>query len=236
MIAIPSIELSDGTCAFEGTATSVSMPPRDDTDDVIGSLVRHGFGRIHVADVSLRLASRPVCHRTVELLSQHPVQIQVCGNVQRPDQVDDLLGAGASYVVIGPAGFVHDEWLDEIFRHHDPGSLIVALDVTSRHIRSQTPGGIPRSANDWVEEVGKYAPAAVLIRAVDDAGRLAPCDFALLEDIVEDAACPVIAAGVVATVRELDALQDRGVAGVLLGHCLQNGQLDPWIVAQDFPA
>ncbi|MEP7348167.1 MAG: HisA/HisF-related TIM barrel protein, partial [Gemmatimonadaceae bacterium] len=165
---------------------------------------------------------------------EHSAQFQVSTDVRRRDQVDDLLAAGARFVVVGSKGIDDLDWLAEIVAD-DSGTVIVAVDVSTRrvHVPTAQPG-MPRDAADWIHDLSHLALGAVLIRSVDGQGQSAPCDFPLLEELVEDFAFPILAAGVLQTVGELDALQDRGVAGALLGECLHTGRIDPWIAAQEF--
>jgi phosphoribosylformimino-5-aminoimidazole carboxamide ribotide isomerase len=233
MIVIPSLDVRDGVCLPEGGLIPRSSVRRD-PEEVLRSLVRVGFSRFHIADLEARPVKRGRFDLTNVLLSEHAVQFQVSRPVRRSDQIDELLGAGASFVVVGPRGVDDEDWLGELITD-DSRSVIIAADVQARRLRALgTQSGIARDVLDWVEALSHLALGGILIRAVDDHGQSASCDFALLEDLVESAACPVLAAGVVDTVGELDALQDRGVAGTLLGECLYTGRIDPWIAAQEF--
>lgn len=233
MIVIPSFEVRDGVCIPEG-GIAPSTLVRGDSDELLRSLVRLGFARFHLADRESQTRKRGTFDRTAALLSDHAVQFQVCSQARRRDQIDDLLGAGASFVVVGSDGVDDDAWLGGLITD-DHRSVILSVDVRARRLQaSGTPSGIPPSVVDWVEALSHIALGGVIIRAVDDQRQPAPCDFALLEDLVESAAFPILVAGVVDTVGELDALQDRGVAGVLVGECLHTGRIDPWIAAREF--
>lgn len=79
-------------------------------------------------------------------------------------------------------------------------------------------------------------PLGGLLVTTDQARRVESADLHLLEDIVERCAFRVLAAVNVGSCRELAALEDRGVAGVILGAALQNGVLNARQVAQEFAA
>ncbi len=59
-------------------------------------------------------------------------------------------------------------------------------------------------------------------------------DLALLEDVADASDFPVFAAGGIATMNDLRALEHRGVSAVLLGAELHSGALEPRAVAQEF--
>lgn len=59
-------------------------------------------------------------------------------------------------------------------------------------------------------------------------------DLTLMEDVVEESEHPVCASGGIGTIGDLRALQDRGVASVVIGMALYTGALDPAVVADEF--
>jgi phosphoribosylformimino-5-aminoimidazole carboxamide ribotide isomerase len=59
--------------------------------------------------------------------------------------------------------------------------------------------------------------------------------LSLMEDVVDEATCPVLAAGGVGSMGDLWALQDRGIAGAVIGTALYTQALDPRAVADEFP-
>ncbi len=236
MIVIPVLDVHDGPCLPKGGTSPSAALVRSDPNDALRALVRFGFSRFHIAAPNSRASRRGAFNLTATFPFLHSAQFQVSNNVRQRDQIDDLLGAGASFVVVGPAGVDDEDWLSELVID-DARTVIIAFDVYARRLYvPDTQVGVPRKAADWIEELSRLTPSSVLIRSVDARGHAAPCDFAMLEDLVENVSCPVLAAGVLETVGELEALQDRGVAGALLGECLQFGRINPWTAAQDFCA
>jgi phosphoribosylformimino-5-aminoimidazole carboxamide ribotide isomerase len=59
-------------------------------------------------------------------------------------------------------------------------------------------------------------------------------DLFLMEDVVEAASFPVYASGGIASVGDLRALADRGVAAAVIGMALYTGTVDPWQAADEF--
>jgi len=64
---------------------------------------------------------------------------------------------------------------------------------------------------------------------------LCACESGLsLQDVAEAAHVPVFASGGVSSANDLRALQDRGVAGAIVGMALYTGALDPRAVIEEF--
>jgi phosphoribosylformimino-5-aminoimidazole carboxamide ribotide isomerase len=55
-----------------------------------------------------------------------------------------------------------------------------------------------------------------------------------MEDVAEAAAFPVYAAGGIATLADVRALADRGVAAAIVGMALYTGAIDPRAAASEF--
>jgi phosphoribosylformimino-5-aminoimidazole carboxamide ribotide isomerase len=55
-----------------------------------------------------------------------------------------------------------------------------------------------------------------------------------MEDIVESSDLPVYASGGIGTMEDLRALEERGVAAVIIGMALYTGAIDPRAVAEEF--
>ncbi len=66
------------------------------------------------------------------------------------------------------------------------------------------------------------------------AGETRGADLALVEDVASAAAVPVLAAGGIATMADLRALENRGMSGAVVGAALYTGVLDARMVAQEF--
>jgi phosphoribosylformimino-5-aminoimidazole carboxamide ribotide isomerase len=59
-------------------------------------------------------------------------------------------------------------------------------------------------------------------------------DLPLMEDVAEESSHPIFASGGIGTMGDLRALEDRGVAGVVIGMALYTGAIDPRAVAEEF--
>jgi phosphoribosylformimino-5-aminoimidazole carboxamide ribonucleotide (ProFAR) isomerase len=58
----------------------------------------------------------------------------------------------------------------------------------------------------------------------------------LMEDLAEESAWPVFASGGIATMGDLRALEERGLAGAVIGTAMRSGALIPHVVAEEFAA
>jgi phosphoribosylformimino-5-aminoimidazole carboxamide ribotide isomerase len=235
MMAIPAVDLREGKCVqLEGGSYAAERVRLDDPVGVARGWAHYGFRRLHIVDLD---AATGVGDNTMfvdAILSDAPADIQVGGGIRSRDDVQRLHDAGACHAIVGTRAIEDPDWLTDLAASF-PGFLIVATDVRERRV--VTRGWVrtlPIDVIDLVEELGSLNLGGILVTAVHAEGRLAGTDLALMEDVVEAASAPVIAAGGVSSLGDLRALEHRGVSAAVLGMALYTGTIDPWLVAQEF--
>jgi phosphoribosylformimino-5-aminoimidazole carboxamide ribotide isomerase len=206
---------------------------------VLQAWARYGFARVHIVDLdaaTARGANREAIRDLLREASFGGVATQVGGGIREADEVDELFADGAGAVVVGTRAIEDPDWLAEL-AHANPDSVIVALDVRERRVVtrgwSRTTG---RNVVDMVEELSGLPLGGVLVTAVHREGQMRGTDLPLMEDVADAASVPVFASGGIATIQDLRALEERGVAAAVLGMALYTGALDPWLVAEEFSA
>lgn len=235
MIAIPAVDLRDGACVqLVGGSFQEERIRLDNPLEVAASWARHGFSWLHVVDLDAATGRGSNLDVVRDLLAETTVPVQVGGGVRSEDQVHELLEAGASRLVVGTRALEEEEWIAELAARH-PGEIVVACDVRERRVTTRGwVRTLPIDIIDAVETLNAYPLGGILVTAVHREGRLQGADLPLMEDVAEASHFPVFAAGGVASMQDLRALEHRGVAGVVIGMALYTGALDPVVVAGEF--
>lgn len=235
MIAIPAIDLRDGCVVqlvggdFEEEKIRIGDPR-----DVARRWAGYGFQRLHVVDLDAatnRGSNRPIVR---DLLADAGAPTQVGGGVRTTEDVESLLSDGATAVIVGTRAVDDPDWLREI-ADANPGAIILAADVRDRRIVTHGwTRELPRNVLDFVEELAGVPLGGLLVTAVHREGQLAGTDLPLMEDVAAAAGWPVFASGGISSMSDMRALEDRGLAGAVIGMALYTGVLDPRILAEEF--
>lgn len=235
MIAIPAVDLRAGACVqLVGGSYASERVRLDDPLGVARQWSRYGFARLHVVDLDAATGKGSNAVLVRDILSQGTAAVQVGGGLRTTVQVDDMLEAGAQFVIVGTRALEEPEWLEEI-ASANPGEIVVAADVRDRRVVTRGwARTLQRNILDVVEEMSEFPLAGLLVTAVHREGRMEGTDLPLMEDVVELASFPVFASGGIAAMSDLYALEDRGVAGAVIGMALYTGAIDPWVVAEEF--
>ncbi len=236
MIVIPAINLRAGACMLpvEGRERADRIrsvePP-----SMVHAYVQCGFRRIHLSEVdatSMGAANRGI---VLDLLWDGAAEFYVRGGHCATDDVRQLVTSGARYAVIGTSVVQDPWWLADAT---DLFEDAIILSVEVQHRRAAACGWSPARpvpVSELLDEVQDVGLAGILVEPVDHRQSVTN-DLGLVEDIVDACTCPVYVAGGIASMRELRALEDRSVTGVVVGRALQSGALHPRVVAQEFGA
>jgi phosphoribosylformimino-5-aminoimidazole carboxamide ribotide isomerase len=193
-----------------------------------------GFTQLHIVDLDAATGRGENTAVVREVLRVTSMQAQVGGGVREADQIEALLENGARRVVVGTRGIEEPEWLAEVASEF-PGTIILAADVRDRRVVTRGWGHTSsRLVSDVVSDLNALPLAGLLVTAVHKEGQMQGSDLPLMEDIVESSDLPIYASGGIGTMEDLRALEQRGVAAVIIGMALYTGAVDPRAVAEEF--
>lgn len=191
-----------------------------------------GAGILHLVDLT---GAKNAADRQLELLTNlmknAPLPVQVGGGVRTAADVEQLLAAGASRVVVGSVAIREPETVQGWLRTYGGDKIVLALDVS---INAQGDKTLP--SHGWIEEStitleqvldGFIAAGAkhVLCTDISKDGTLQGPNVALYAELVQK--YPQIqwqASGGVGSLADIKALKPTGVAGVILGRALLEGK------------
>jgi phosphoribosylformimino-5-aminoimidazole carboxamide ribotide isomerase len=235
MMTIPAVDLREGACVqLVGGEYAQERIRLDDPVAVAREWTRYGFRRLHVVDLDAATGRGSNRDLVRELLRETQGEVQVGGGIRSTTQVEELLASGAHAVVVGTRALEDIDWIGRLAAAN-PAEVIVAADVRDRRVVTHGwARTLPRDIVEVTEELSALPLAGLLVTAVHREGRMQGADLFLMEDVVEAASFPVFASGGIASVADLRALADRGVAAAIVGMALYTGAIDPWQAAEEF--
>jgi phosphoribosylformimino-5-aminoimidazole carboxamide ribotide isomerase len=235
MIAIPAVDLRGGACVqLVGGSYARERVRLDRPADVARSWTHYGFRQLHVVDLDAATGRGTNAAVVREILHDAMAEVQVGGGIRETDQIQDLLNDGATRVVVGTRALEEPDWLADIAEDY-PGQIILAADVRDRRLVTRGwARTLPTDVLDFVDELDGLPLGGLLVTAVHREGQMQGVDLPLMEDVAEASHVPVLASGGVASLRDLRALADRAIAGVVIGMALYTGAIDPRAVASEF--
>jgi len=235
MIAIPTVDLRAGACVRPiGLSSDAGDFPLGEPVTVARRWAAAGFRFLQVIDVDASPVAGANTSFVEEIARDGAISIQVGGGVQSLDQVERILEAGASRVVVAPAALNEPDWLFELSELF-PGVLVIPTAVRERRVVTRGwVRDLPLDIHDLVDDLRGAPLGGLLVASVRDDAQHAAADLAMLEELVEMSSFPIMSAGGAASMDALRALEHRGISAVVLGCALYSGALEPRAVAAEF--
>jgi phosphoribosylformimino-5-aminoimidazole carboxamide ribotide isomerase len=203
-----------------------------DPAEYVGRLVEAGARLVHVVDLDGARTGHPrpeLVRRLVEAAA--PAAVQASGGVRSLEDARSLLEAGASRIVVGTAAFAEPDALER-YASAFGDRLVVAVDVREGLVAVR---GWQRQTGITAEEAAERCAAAgvsrLLCTAVERDGTLSGPDLDLLRTVRERSGLPVLAAGGVRSRDDLDAIEETGCEGAIVGRALLEARLPLAILA-----
>lgn len=181
---------------------------------------------IHVVDLEAARDGRLRPELVGELMNHAgPCRLQASGGIRSIEDAQALLRAGAARVVVGTAAFARPDAIVHLVAALGTPRLVVALDVRDGIVRTAgwTEEGLPLD-----EAICRCAVAGierVVCTAIDRDGTLAGPDVELLRSVAERTGMAVLAAGGISSEADLDAVEQAGCEGAIVGRALLEGRI-----------
>ena len=232
MILYPAIDLKDGRCVrvVKGDFSTATVF-NDDPADQAMIWAKAGFEWLHVVDLNGSAEGRAVNGAAVAaILHAVSIPVQLGGGVRSLANIETWIEAGVSRVILGTAA-VRDPDLVKTAAHAWPEQIAVSIDVRNGQVAVQ--GWLEDSGLAALDVARRFEDAgvsALIVTDIDRDGALAGFNVEVFGAVADAVAIPVIAAGGLASVADIDALRARTgtpIAGAVLGRALYVGAIAP---------
>ncbi len=158
------------------------------------------------------------------------IPLTVGGGIKTPDDVANLLAAGADKVSVASAALANPSMISEIAGLFGTQVLVLSLDAKRDSSRKSgftatTNGGrvnADRDAIDWVKQAVDLGVGEVLVNSIDADGTKDGFDLAMLEAVRNVCTVPVIASGGAGKVDDFLAAARTGVDALLAASIFHN--------------
>ena len=232
MILYPAIDLKDGQCVrvVRGDFATATVF-NDDPADQARTWAAAGFEWLHVIDLNGSAEGKSVNGAAVEaILKTVSIPVQLGGGVRSMANIEAWVEAGVSRVILGTAA-VREPELVKAAAKAWPEQVAVSVDVRKGQVAVQ--GWLEDSGLDALTVAKRFEDAgvsALIVTDIDRDGALAGFNVEVFGAMADAVHIPVIAAGGLASVADIENLRDRAgtpIAGAVLGRALYAGTIHP---------
>jgi len=227
MLVIPAIDLMGGEVVrlekgdFDTKKVYAGRPA-----DKAAEFARAGATLVHVVDLDGAKAGWPVNLDSVRAICEVPgVEVELGGGLRTLPDIEKVLKLGVKYVVLGTAA-VERLGLVEAACKAFPGRVRAGIDARNGEVK--VAGWVSGTGLAVAEVARKVKAAGVELVEYTDVGRdgmFSGVDAAGAAKLAAEAEVQVVASGGVASMADVAACRDAGLAGVIVGKAIYEGRL-----------
>jgi len=223
---LPAIDLWDGRLAL---LTRDGPMPSDafggDPLTAAAAYVAAGARWLHVVDMDLAFRGELANAEVIRsLCAVSGTRVQASGGVRTAAHVEELRRLGASRVVLASAALDDEDTVLDVVGRSRPGETVIGMEVAGGRIRARGADIDLELASTlgWLSAAGADA---LLVTALDRVATIAGPDTELVRRVAR-AGLPVMAAGGIRSVADLEAVRGAGASGGVVGRSALEGSLD----------
>jgi phosphoribosylformimino-5-aminoimidazole carboxamide ribotide isomerase len=229
MEIIPAIDVIDGKCVrlTQGDYSQKKIY-NEKPLEVAREFEDAGLKRLHLVDLDGAKAGSVKNWKVLETIAgKTSLVIDFGGGIKTEKDVQIVLGSGAALATVGSIAVKNEEEFSRWIKTMGPGKFLLGADVKEEKIAV---GGWLETTDIWIYDfIEKYIEKGIqqlFCTDVSKDGKLEGPAVELYKNITgKFPSLHFIASGGVSDIKDLDALEEAGCKGVIIGKAIYEGRI-----------
>jgi len=231
MIIYPAIDLKEGQCVrlVQGKAENKTVYSSDPAAMAF-SFQEQGAEWLHIVDLDGAFQGCSGNYETIQQIAARiTIPFQVGGGLRRQEDVENILGIGASRVIIGTRAVTSPDFIQDLLSQFGPKKIILGLDARDGMVAIE--GWVEKSSLrvlDFAQQMQRLGVQTAVYTDVSRDGLLQGPNMEAIRQMAELSGLEIIASGGVSTaanIRQLKEMESLGVSGAIIGKALYDGKI-----------
>ncbi|AMV73568.1 1-(5-phosphoribosyl)-5-[(5-phosphoribosylamino) methylideneamino]imidazole-4-carboxamide isomerase [Desulfuromonas carbonis] len=231
MLVIPAIDLKEGRCVrLEQGLMEKDTVYSDDPGAQARSWQDQGGELLHIVDLDGAFAGVPKNKAAIAaIVKAISIPTELGGGIRDLATIEAYLDLGIDRVILGTVAKENPALVAEACRKF-PGHIVVGIDAKDGLVAVRGWAEVTaKKATDLAREMEGLGVSAIIYTDIARDGMLQGPNLEATGALAEAISIPVIASGGVSSlqdIRNLLAIEAKGVAGVITGKAIYTGSLD----------
>lgn len=227
MLIIPAIDIKNGKYVrLTQGDFSREIIYGDNPAEVAKSWEAQGAKMIHLVDLDGakdgKLSNIEAIQAVIKAIK---VPLQIGGGIRSRESVSKLLDLGVSRVIIGTMIFENEELLKDLISQYS-SQIIISLDARDGIlVKSGWLESTEKNLIETAKYLEKIGVKRFIFTDVIKDGTLTSPNYEAIKNLLANVAVPLIIAGGISSVSDIQKLKDLGVEGVIIGKALYEGKI-----------
>jgi len=228
MDILPAIDLIGGKCVrlVQGQYDR-QITYKDDPVAQAAEFAAAGAAWLHIVDLDGAKEGRCVNAPVVAAIARQmpTLKIELGGGIRNETAIAAMLEAGVTRLILGSSAIKQFGWFGDMARKY-PDRLVLGLDARGASLATEgwlEQGGL--DVFEFAKQAADLPIAAIVYTDISKDGMLAGPNLERTGQLVQAVDVPIVAAGGVTTVEDIQNLKSVGVAGAIIGRALYEGSI-----------
>jgi phosphoribosylformimino-5-aminoimidazole carboxamide ribotide isomerase len=230
VLIIPAIDIKDSKCVrLEQGAMERETVFSTHPEQIAVQWEMKGATKLHVVDLDGAVSGRPVNKEVVQRITHSiSIPVEVGGGIRSLSAIEEYIELGVAEVIIGSAAYRDPDLIRKACERF-PGRIIIGIDARDGRVAIQGwTEPTEESAIDLAKGFEGVGVAAMIYTDIARDGMKIGPNIESIQGMVRATHIPIIAAGGVATIQDIEDLlnlESVGLKGVIIGRALYDGVL-----------
>jgi phosphoribosylformimino-5-aminoimidazole carboxamide ribotide isomerase len=198
-----------------------------DPVEVAKALAGFGFSELYVADLDAIMGGKTNFSFYRQVADETGLELMVDAGVADISRAEKIVENCVSKVVIGTETLLDVNFIREAVEALGKGKVVVSLDIMDGKVLDKLNSAGKLQPMDLLRAVQKMGVNQVILLDLSRVGSGEGVNMPLLKEALKYLNIKVFVGGGIRDLRDLVALKDLGVSGVLLATALHTGKISP---------
>ncbi|MHA1300869.1 MAG: 1-(5-phosphoribosyl)-5-[(5-phosphoribosylamino)methylideneamino]imidazole-4-carboxamide isomerase [Candidatus Helarchaeota archaeon] len=228
MLVIPAVDIREGKCVrlYKGIEDQITKY-FDNPVDAAQFWVDQGASLIHIIDLDSALGLGDNLDIIKKIIEEVPAKFEIGGGIRSLEKAEKISSWGAERVIIGTKAIKDPDFVLTLSSRIGASHVMVALDFRKDKVLiNGWKTSTSYNVYDFAKIIEKKGAGWILFSSAEADGTLTGPNIDATKKMVQSTSLPVIAAGGISSIQDIEVLEKTGVKGVVTGKAIYEGKID----------
>lgn len=225
----PAIDLKDGKCVrlVQGDYNAVTVFG-DTPSEMAKRWEKEGGSYIHLVDLDGAKEGRSINEAAIKsIIEAVDIPVELGGGIRTLSQIEEKLALGVDRIILGSAAVRDKALVKKAIDRFGSDKIVVGVDAKEGRVAIEGWLEVTDiSAVDFCLALKKLGVKTIIYTDIAKDGMMQGPNVEETKRLVEATGLRIVASGGVATLEDLQAVEEAGVEGAIIGKALYLGAID----------